>query len=65
MAKKVNEVITDSVTQVNTKTLCDLPAMAMCNLSVCIILYCDIVSITFAIEHFQCLHYYIFISWFL
>ncbi len=29
MAKTVNEQITDSVTQVNTKTLGDVPAMAM------------------------------------
>ena len=32
MAKTVNEKITDSVTQVNTKVLGDAPAMAMGNL---------------------------------
>ena len=32
MAKTVNEQITDSVTQVNTKVLGDAPAMAMGNL---------------------------------
>jgi hypothetical protein len=32
MATTVNEQITDSVTQVNTKTLADTPAMAMGNL---------------------------------
>jgi hypothetical protein len=32
MAKKVNEQITDSVTQVNTKILAEVPAMAMGNL---------------------------------
>lgn len=29
MAKRVNEKITDSITQVNTKVLADAPAMAM------------------------------------
>ena len=32
MAKTVNEQITDSITQVNTKALGDVPAMAMGNL---------------------------------